>query len=129
MKSRSTSSKATRLRDQHKVSVEDTGRRSRPSYTATQAKNEFGRVLEQAIHGTPVVITKHNSARAILISVDQFIALEQAPQMELNTLTEQFDDLLARMQTRTARRGMAAAFNASTKRLGKIAVVAARKRG
>ena len=101
----------------------------RASYTATQAKNEFGHLLEQAIHGTTVVITKHDSPRAVLISVDQFESLQQAPQTKLNALSGQFDALLERMQTPAARSGMAAAFNASPKQLGKAAVKAARKRG
>jgi len=101
---------------------------SQASYTATKAKNEFGRVLEQAIGGTPVVITKHDSPKAVLISMDQFNALSQAPQLKLNVLSEQFDALLARMQTAEARSGMEAAFHASPERLGKAALAAARKR-
>ena len=98
------------------------------SYTATEAKNEFGRLLEQAIQGTTVLITKHDSPRAVLISIDHFQALQEAPQAKLNTLTEQFDTLLERMQSPQARRGMAAAFGADNKQLGKAAVAAARKR-
>src|SRR5690349_11199400 len=99
------------------------------SYTATVAKHEFGRVLEQAIHGTTVVITKHDSPRAVLISIDQFKALQEAPQLNLNTLSEEFDALLDRMQTPAARRAMSASFKASSKKLGKAAVASARKRG
>jgi len=102
---------------------------ARASYTATQAKNEFGHLLEQAIHGTTVVITKHDSPRAVLISMDQFESLQNAPQTKLNALSGQFDALLERMQKPEARRGMTAAFNASPKQLGKAAVKAARKRG
>ena len=101
---------------------------SQSSYTATEAKNEFGRVLEQAIGGTTVVITKHDSPKAVLISMDQFNALSQAPQLKLNVLSEQFDALLARMQTPEARAGMDAAFHASPEQLGKAALAAARKR-
>jgi len=103
-------------------------RAAKASYTATEAKNEFGRVLEQAIQGTTVLITKHDSPRAVLISIDHFQALEEAPQLKLNRLTEQFDTLLERMQTPKARRGMAAAFGANNKQLGKASVVAVRKR-
>jgi antitoxin Phd len=99
------------------------------SYTATEAKNEFGRLLEQAIQGATVLITKHDSPRAVLISIDHFQTLQEAPQAKLNTLTEQFDTLLERMQSPKARRGMAAAFGANKKRLGRVAAVAARKRG
>jgi len=102
---------------------------ARASYTATEAKHEFGRVLEQAIHGATVVITKHDAPRAVLISMDQFKVLQDAPQMKLDTLSEQFDALLDRMQTRQARRGMSVGFNASPKQLGKAAVASARKRG
>ena len=104
-------------------------RTAQASYTATQAKNEFGNLLEQAIHGTTVVITKHDSPRAVLISMDQFESLQQAPKTKLNALSGQFDALLERMQSPAARRGMAAAFNASPKQLGRAAVKSARKRG
>jgi antitoxin Phd len=53
---------------------------------------------------------------------------KEAPQAKLNALTEQFDTLLDRMQSPKARRGMAAAFRANKKQLGKAAVAAARKR-
>jgi prevent-host-death family protein len=99
------------------------------SYTATEAKNEFGRVLDEVLQGATVVITKHDAPRAVLISLDRFNAMQQAPQLKLNTLSAEFDALLARMQTTTARAGMERAFKASTEQLGKTAVSAARKRG
>ena len=101
---------------------------TKASYTVTEAKKEFGRLLEQAIQGTTVLITKHDSPRAVLISIDYFQTLQEAPQAKLNTLTKQFDTLLERMQFPKARRGMAAAFRANNKQLGKAAVAAARKR-
>jgi hypothetical protein len=61
--------------------------------------------------------------------MDKFNALQQAPQLKLNTLSTEFDALLARMQTAPARAGMKRAFNASAEQLGKAAVGAARKRG
>ena len=85
-------------------------------------------VKTAAPDGTTVLITKHDSPRAVLISIDHFQSLQEAPQAKLNTLTEQFDTLLERMQSPKARRGMAAAFRANTKQLGKAAVAAARKR-
>src|SRR6266536_3863589 len=129
MKTRRSSRKISKLKGQRNVSRQKVVPGSQASYTATEAKNEFARVLEQAIHRTTVVITKHDAPRAVLISMDQFEALAQAPQLKLNTLSEQFDALLARMQGPAARRGMSAAFNASSKQLGKAAVAAARKRG
>jgi antitoxin Phd len=129
MKSSDASEKVSTPQRQRNVSHHVNSRAEKASYTATEAKNEFGRILEQAIQGTTVLITKHDSPRAVLISIDHFQALEEAPQLKLNRLTEQFDTLLERMQTPKARRGMAAAFGANNRQLGKVAVVAARKRG
>ena len=96
--------------------------------SATEAKNEFGRILETVIQGGKVVITKHDSPKAVLISVDEFNALSNAHRAELETLSEEFDELLARMQTPAARAGMNAAFHTTSKELGKAALAAARKR-
>src|SRR2546430_2503275 len=97
--------------------------------TATDVKNEFGRILEKVIQGGIVVITKHDEPKAVLISVREFNALTNANRMKLDTLSGEFDALLARMQTPAARSGMKAAFDASPKQLGKAAVAVARKRG
>lgn len=99
------------------------------SVSASEAKSEFGRVLEMAMQGGAVVITKHDAPKAVLISVENFNALAGAAQTKLETLGREFDELLARMQTSKARRGMKAAFAASGKRLGKAAVAATRSRG
>jgi antitoxin Phd len=98
------------------------------SISATEAKNEFGRILETVIQGGRVVITRHHSPKAVLISMDEFTALSNAHRAALETLSEEFDGLLARMQTPAARAGMNAAFHATPKELGKAAVAAARKR-
>jgi prevent-host-death family protein len=99
------------------------------SFTATEVKNEFGRILEKAIQGETVVITKHDSPKAVLISVDQFNALKHASEFKLDTLSGEFDALLARMQSAKARTAMKAAFSSSPQQLGKAAVLAARKHG
>jgi antitoxin Phd len=99
------------------------------SVTASEAKSEFGRVLEMAIQGGAVVITKHDAPKAVLISVENFNALSGGADTRLDTLNREFDALLAGMQTPKARRGMKTAFAASGKQLGKAAVAAARRRG
>jgi prevent-host-death family protein len=111
--------------------VEFRNRRGEPpsSFTATDAKKQFGRVLELVLQGGVVVITKHDVPKAILISVDEFNALTKATGRMLDTLTADFDAMLARMQTPKARARMKAAFGASPKELGKAAVAAARTRG
>lgn len=100
------------------------------SVTATDAKNEFGRVLETAIQEGAVAITRHEAPKAVLLSVDAYNALVEARDSALDTLSSEFDTLLAKMQTPAARAGMKAAFDASPAALGAAAVkAAANKRG
>jgi prevent-host-death family protein len=99
------------------------------SFTATQAKSEFGHLLEKTIQGGIVIITKHDTPKAVLLSMDKFIALSDAYESKLNTLSAEFDSMLARMQGPSARNAMDAAFHAKPKELGRAAVNAARRRG
>ena len=95
---------------------------------ATSAKNQFGRLLESAIRGRRIVITRHRVPKAVLLSMDDFNALAGAPRAKLDLLTEEFDALLVRMQSPKARTAMKNAFDATPKQLGRAAVSAARKR-
>lgn len=45
--------------------------------SATEAKNRFGQVLEQAQHG-PVVIEKSGRPHSVVVSAEQFDALRSA---------------------------------------------------
>lgn len=99
------------------------------SITATDAKKQFGRVLELVLRGGAVVITKHDAPKAILLSMEEFQALTQSAASPLDSLTGEFDAMLARMQTPRSRIAMKAAFGTSSRDLGKAAVAATRKRG
>lgn len=99
----------------------------RSCFTATEAKNEFGRLLERAIQGETVVITKHGTPKAVLISIDEYKA--RSPQIELDALTAEFDAMLERMQTAEARKAVDDLFSSTPAQLGTAAVNAARKRG
>jgi prevent-host-death family protein len=96
--------------------------------TASDAKREFGRVLDAAVHTGAVVITKHDTPKAVLLSVETFNALSRATETRLDSLSREFDAWLAQMQTPKARRGMKNAFAASAGELGKAAVATARAR-
>jgi len=99
------------------------------SFTATEAKNEFGRVLEKAMQGELVFITKHDTPKAVMLSLDEFNALSGASERKINALSAEFDSLLSNMQSPAARKGMDDAFHASPTQLGKAALAAARKHG
>ncbi|MGH8641391.1 MAG: type II toxin-antitoxin system prevent-host-death family antitoxin [Burkholderiales bacterium] len=98
-----------------------------PTVAATRLKNEFGTVLEQAVRGGAVAITKHETPRAVLISYDEFQALVKARAHTLGELRAEYDTLLARMQTPKARKGMEAAFDATPAELGRAAAKAGRQ--
>ena len=99
-----------------------------PTVAATQFKNEFGSIFEQAALGGAVAITKHDAPKAVLLSYTEFESLVKSRSPPLEDLGGQFDGLLARMQTPKARKGMAAAFAASPAELGRAAVRAASKK-
>jgi prevent-host-death family protein len=96
--------------------------------SATEAKNQFADVLESAIEHGAVVITKHEEPKAVLLSIRDYNALVADDTSKLDTLTAQFDQLLARMQAEPARDAMMAAFDASPAQLGKAAI-RTKKRG
>ena len=66
--------------------------------TATEAKNSFGHLLERAMRGGVVVITKHDAPKAVLISMDEYTALSSASESRINSLSAEFDSLLMRMR-------------------------------
>jgi antitoxin Phd len=94
--------------------------------TASRLKNEFGSVFEQAAADGAVVITKHDTPRAVLLSYAEFEALTASATPALDDLSDRFNDLLATMQTPEAKAGVAAAFDASPEEMGVAAVKAAR---
>ena len=97
--------------------------------TATEAKTRFGPLLEKAIQGRSVVITKHDTPKAVLLSIVVFESLVRSKQPSLDTLTNEFDSLLAGMQTASSRNALKSAFGAAPPELGRLAVTHARRRG
>ena len=99
-----------------------------PTVAASRFKNEFGAIFEQAALGGAIAITRHDTPKAVLLSYLEFESLVKSRSPTLDDLGAQFDGLLARMQSPKARKGMAAAFNASPARLGRAALRAATRR-
>jgi hypothetical protein len=63
----------------------------------------------------------------VLLSVAEFESLVSTRSRTLDALSNEFDELLAGMQTQKSRKGMKAAFNASPTQLGRASVKGARK--
>jgi antitoxin Phd len=104
--------------------------RTGASIPATKVKNEFGRMFEKVLRGERVIITRHRTPKAVLISLEEFQALSLAGVTKMESLSAEFDSMLARMQSSVSKKAMASAFGASTEQLGKAALQAAQtKRG
>ena len=65
----------------------------------------------------------------MLLSIAEFESLVRSNQLTLETLTSEFDSLLARLQTTSSRKALKSAFGAAPGELGRLAVANARRRG
>jgi prevent-host-death family protein len=98
------------------------------SVSATEAKNNFGAVLDRALTDGGVSITKHDEVRAVILSWPQYEALVGTQRDSLTSLGQEFDALLERMQTPPARAAGRALFDATPLRLGRAALKQQRPR-
>ena len=98
-----------------------------PAVTASDLKNNFGEASLRAKKGA-LVITRHNRAEFVLLPVEHYAELQQTRRALLEALADQFDAMVAKMNTSASRRGAALLFKASPAELGKIAVKAANGR-
>lgn len=83
------------------------------SFSATEAKNSFGRVLDRAIANGIVTITRRREPRAVLLAIEEYEALTAQRDDPLDRLRGEFDDLVARMQGPEAKAAGEALFAAS----------------
>ena len=89
--------------------------------SASDAKNAFGRVLERVTKEGGVAITLRNEPKFVVISVETYQRIAQADSRSLDTLTDEFDALLDRMQAPGARTAMELAFGMTSQALGHAA--------
>ena len=101
-------------------------------FSASDAKNGFGRILDQVVKEGGVAITKRNEPFAVVISIETYQRLASAEARTLDTLSEEFDALLGNMQVPGAAAAMQKAFDMTPEELGRAAVhqaaVATRRR-
>jgi len=89
--------------------------------SSSDAKNGFGRILERVTKEGGVAITLRNEPKFVVISVETYQRMAQADSRSLNTLTDEFDALLDRMQEPGVRAAMERAFSMTTEELGRAA--------
>lgn len=91
-------------------------------FSASDAKNGFGRILDRVVREGGVAITKRNEPCAVVISIETYQRLAGATAPTLKTLSEEFDALLDRMQAPGAAAAMQKAFDMTPEQLGRAAV-------
>jgi len=98
------------------------------SVSATDAKNNFGAVLDKVLTHGRVAITKYDEVRAVVLSIREYEALLSRQHDPLSALSQEFDGLVERMQKPAARKAGRALFAAAPGELGRAAVASARRR-
>lgn len=93
--------------------------------SASVLKNKFSEVVRLASSG-PLAVSRHNRREFVILTAGQYEELQQSRRAPLESLTAEFDQMVARMNTPKARRAAAALFSAGPKALGKAAVNARR---
>jgi antitoxin Phd len=94
--------------------------------SASDAKNGFGRILDQVASNGGVTITRRRQPIAVVLPVETYRRLAGAEAATLDTLSAEFDVLLARMQAPGMADAMQRAFETPPAALGHAAVRVAR---
>jgi prevent-host-death family protein len=97
-----------------------------PQYTASEAKHNFGQLLDTALRAGPVAITKQRKPTAVLISLDDYKVLTQVEDRTLAVLSAEFDRRFEMMQAPGAAAAMQRAFDTPEEELGAFAAVSLR---
>lgn len=93
--------------------------------TASVLKNKFSEVARLAAKG-PLAVSRHNRREFVILTAGQYEELQQSRRAPLESLSAEFDQMVAKMNTPKGKRAAAALFSASPKTLGKAAVNARR---
>lgn len=96
----------------------------------SEAKKGFADLIRRVVHtNEPVIITRNNQPTAVLLSIDEYQRMVEAVPDPLAALRQEFDQLLAVMQTSKAKAGVDALFAATPAQLGTAAAKAAGRGG
>ena len=93
--------------------------------TASVLKNKFSEVARLAATA-PLAVSRHKRREFVILTAGQYEELQQSRRAPLESLTAEFDQMVAKMNTPKAKRATASLFSASPKALGKAAVNARR---
>lgn len=80
-------------------SEQDRAVRGLSRFSSTALATKFGDISRVVYQHGATVITKHNEPTMVLMSIERYAQLEHAAEQQLDSLTREFDQLYARMQT------------------------------
>jgi prevent-host-death family protein len=96
-----------------------------PAFDASTVKNKFRDVTKQAAKGA-IAISRYSRPELVMMTAEEYVRLEKLRRAPLDTLTGQFAELVAKMQTAKSKKAVQRFFEASPSDLGKAAVKAAK---
>lgn len=94
------------------------------AFSATEAQNNFGEVLQRVAENEVVYITKYDRPTAVVLSPRKYQELLEED-TELQRLEREFDEMLTEMQTADAAGAADELFEMSPQELGEAAARAA----
>jgi antitoxin Phd len=83
-----------------------------PEVTASVLKNKFSEVARLASR-EPLAVSRHNRREFVILTAEQYEELQQSRRAPLESLTAEFDQMVARMNTPADRAARRSFFNAS----------------
>lgn len=95
--------------------------RGLPSVDASTVKNQFREVAARAAQ-TAIAISRYGRPEWVIMPAAEFVRLEKSRRAPLDTLSGQFDDLVAKMQGGKSKKAVKSLFAATPAALGKAAV-------
>jgi prevent-host-death family protein len=98
-----------------------------PKIAATEIAKQMQDVNDKVSRHGAAVITKHDKPVMVLMTVEHYKKLAAQATPDLDTLTREFDAMVATMQDKGFSAKALAAFNASPAELGRAAVEGARR--
>lgn len=95
---------------------------------ATEAKNQFGKLVQRAGAGETIIITSHDERKVVMMSVKEYDSLVGRERRVVESLRAEYDEMLRSMQTPEAKAAMRKAFSSTPEEMGKAAVEVAKRR-
>jgi prevent-host-death family protein len=99
-----------------------------PTVTATELKQSTADLLDQVSAGKAVAVTRHDKARVVMISIEQYRQLTAQQTDVLSELRAEYRTMLDEMQSPEQKEAANRAFHATPEELGAAAVRGAQRR-